>query len=123
NNCVSDPYKSPQSDAFQALTRCLPCAHSRPFGVFERPAAAQGFVKLNDRNAAPGLDLRKRVLRRKELLLSLENLVIARFAFLVAVGRYRHSLSTGTDGLGLLNALCLEPAVGDERIGYLTEGA
>ena len=95
---------------------------SRPLGVFERPAAAQGFVKLNDRKPAPGLDLRERVFRGKELLLSLENFVIARFAFLVAVGRHRHGLATGIDGLGLLNAFLVKSAVGYERVGHFTEG-
>ena len=31
--------------------------HSRPLGVFERPAAAHGFVELNDREPACGLDM------------------------------------------------------------------
>ena len=34
-------------------------------------------------------------------MLSLQDLVTARFAVHVAVGRYRHGLSTAIDGLGL----------------------
>ena len=57
------------------------------------------------------------------MLLSLQNFVIARFAFLVAVGRHGHRLATGIDGLGLLHALFLVSAMGYERVGNFAEGA
>ena len=76
---------------------------------------------MNDRKPAPGLHLRQRVFRGKELLLSLKNFVIARLAFFVAVGRHRHGVATGIDGLSLLNALLVKSAVGYERVGHLSE--
>jgi hypothetical protein len=57
------------------------------------------------------------------LLLSLENFVIARIAFFVAIGRYRPGLAASTHGPGLLNALLVKSAVGYERVGHLSERA
>lgn len=76
---------------------------------------------MNDRKTASGFDVRQCVFRRKELLLSLKNFVVARFAFLVTVCSHRDRIATCADGLGLLCALLLQSAVGDERVGDLAE--
>ena len=59
---------------FGGLVECnpSPTARARPFGVLERPATAQGFVKLNDRKLAPGLDPRQNVFSGEQLLLGLQ---------------------------------------------------
>src|SRR5262249_22656167 len=86
-------------------------------------ATTQGFVKLNDCKPAPGLNVREHVLCWIELLLGFEDLVIARFAFLVAVSGDCHGLTTGVNRLGLLCAFLAKSAVRYQGVGNLAEGA
>ncbi len=98
-------------------------ARSSPLRVCKRPTAAQGFVELNDCEPPPRFDARERVFSGEELLLRFKNLVIAGFAFLVAVGRDGHGIATRDHSFSLLNALLFESAAGHERVGNLAEGS
>ena len=97
-------------------------AGSSPLRVCKRPTAAQGFVELNDREAARDFEAREGVLSGEELLLSFEDFVVAGPAFFVAHGRQFDSLAAGFDGLGLFDSPFFVSAARDERVGHLAEG-
>ena len=98
------------------------CACSGPLVVFERPAAAQGLVELNDGEATRGFDSRECVFGGKELLLSFQDFVVAGLAFFVTHRRQLNRFASGADGLALLDALVLVLATRDECIGHFAEG-
>src|SRR4030095_13604696 len=124
----SNPLPSARHHSFPSFGRMLPggrhfCACSSPLVVFERPAAAQGFVELNNREATRGFDSRECVFGGKELLLSLQDFVVAGLAFFVTHRRQLNRFASSADGLALLDALVLVAATRDERIGNFAESA
>src|SRR5580704_15972117 len=75
---------------------------TNPVWVFQIPAAAKRFVKLNYDSAAIEFRLSQSDLSGKELLLGLENFVIAGFTSDVSLKGYFDRLLGGLDSFVLL---------------------
>ena len=78
---------------------------------------------MNDGEPTRGFDLREGVLGGEELLLSLQDFVVAGLAFFVTHRRQLNRFASSADGLALLDALVLVSAMRDECIGNFAEGA